>query len=113
MLTEGVAPGDRTHIPADAQPIFDILNSNMQRVKSLAPASFKAQVLDTEKRLSILFDHLNNENLLKPDTIQSMNELAQALQAKNFDAAAHIQLDILKTKTDECGQWMVRLTSLN
>ena len=78
----------------------------MQRVKARAPPSFKPQVMDTEKRLNILFDHLNNENLLKESTVQSMVELAQALQAKNYDEASHIQLDILKTKTDECGQWM-------
>lgn len=83
----------------------------MQRVKSRAPASFKAQVLDTEKRLSILFDHLNNEDLLKPDTVQSMCELSAALRARNYEQAQAIHLDILTNKTDECGQWMVSLTS--
>ena len=79
----------------------------MQRIKARAPASFKAQVNDTEKRLNILFDHLNNEDLLKPDTIASMAELAQAIQARNFETAQGIHVDIMTNKNDECGHWMV------
>ena len=81
----------------------------MQRVKSRAPASFKAQVTDTEKRLNILFDHLNNEDLLKLDTVSSMTELAEALQARNYEQAQAIQMDIMLNKMDECGNWMVSL----
>ena len=79
----------------------------MQRVKSRAPSSFKAQVNDTEKRLNILFDHLNNEDLLKADTIASMVVLAQAIQSKDFEQAQAIHVEIMTNKTDECGNWMV------
>ena len=106
------AAGDRSHIPPAAQPVFDLLNSDMQRVKSKAPSSFKAQVNDTEKRLNILFDHLNNEDLLKADTVQSMVELAQGLQAKNFEQAQAIHVEIMTNKTDECGNWMVRNSAM-
>jgi protein transport protein SEC31 len=79
----------------------------MQRVKARAPSSFKAQVKDAERRLNFLFDHLNNEDLLKPNTIESMVELAQHLQTKNYDAAQAIHVDIISNRNDECGQWMV------
>ena len=82
----------------------------MQRVKSRAPSSFKAQVNDTEKRLNILFDHLNNEKLLKADTIADMAELAQAIQARNFEHAHAIHIELMTNKTDECGNWMVGLS---
>jgi protein transport protein SEC31 len=82
----------------------------MQRVASKAPASFAAQVKDTRKRLNILFDHLNNEELIKPDTIQRLSELSEALHSKNYDAASKLQVDIQSQKTDECGNWMVRLS---
>ena len=101
------AAGDRTHIAALAQPIYDVLNGEMQRVKAKAPTSFRAQVIDTEKRLNILFDHLNNNDLLKPDTVESMCELAQALHQRNYEVAQVVQMEILMGKTDECGQWMV------
>jgi protein transport protein SEC31 len=99
--------GDRSHIPASAQRMVEIFSNDMQRVASKAPASFAAQVKDTQKRLNILFDHLNNEELLKPDTIQGLSELADALQSKNFDVAARLQVDIQREKTEECGNWMV------
>ena len=79
----------------------------MQRVKSKAPASFKPQVNDTEKRLNILFDHLNNEDLLKEDTVQNMVELAQAVRERDFETAQGIHVDIMTNKMDECGNWMV------
>ena len=85
----------------------------MQRVKSRAPSSFKAQVNDTEKRLNILFDHLNNEKLLKADTIADMAELAQAIQARNFEHAHAIHIELMTNKTDECGNWMVGLSRWN
>jgi protein transport protein SEC31 len=98
--------GDRSHIPTNAQRMVEIFSNDMQRVASKAPASFAPQVKDTQKRLSILFDHLNNEELIRPDTIQRLSELAEALLSKNYDAAARMQVDIQREKTEECGTWM-------
>ncbi|OJJ47172.1 hypothetical protein ASPZODRAFT_116228 [Penicilliopsis zonata CBS 506.65] len=104
--------GDRSHIPADAMPVFEILSADMQRVKSRAPSSFKAQVDDAERRLNILFDHLNNEDLLRPNTVADMTELARAIQARDYETARTIHLDLLTNRTDECGQWMVGVKRL-
>jgi protein transport protein SEC31 len=101
------AAGDRSHIPDASRPIYEILNADMQRVKAKAPANFKAHVADTEKRLNILFDHLNNEDLLKPDTIQDMNELAGHLQAMQYDQAITLFTELMTNKTDEGSNWMV------
>ena len=65
-------------------------------------------MLDTEKRLNVLFDHLNNEDLLKPDTISEMNELAQALQGRQYEQAHAVITDIMANKSDEGMNWMVR-----
>ncbi|KAH8811803.1 hypothetical protein F5884DRAFT_783494 [Xylogone sp. PMI_703] len=105
-------PGDRSHIPAAAQRMVDVLNNDMQRVASKAPPSFAAQVKDTQKRLNILFDHLNNEELVKPDTIQQLNDLAEALESKNYDVAHKLQVEIQRDKTEECGNWMVGVKRL-
>lgn len=79
----------------------------MQRVKAQAPQSFRAQVIDTEKRLNILFDHLNNQDLLKEDTVQDLVKLSKALHSRDFGLAQSIHVDLLTNKTDECGNWMV------
>lgn len=84
----------------------------MSRVKARAPASFKAQVIDTEKRLDILFDHLNNEDLLKSDTVAQIADLANALQARDFQRASEIQMDVHTNKVEECGNWMVGVKRL-
>lgn len=99
--------GDRSHIPANAQPMVDILNRDMQRVASKAPANFAPQVKDTQKRLNLLFDHLNNDELVQPATIDQLIQLAEALETRNYDLASQIQVDIQKNKTEECGNWMV------
>ena len=107
------ATGDRSHIPPHSVPIFEMLNEDMQRVKAKAPASFKPQVMDTEKRLNILFDHLNNETLLKSNTIQDMVELSNAIRTKNYERAQDIHLDVNTNRTDECGNWMVSSGSVS
>jgi protein transport protein SEC31 len=80
----------------------------MQRVAAKAPATFAPQVKDTQKRLNLLFDHLNNEELVQPSTIEQLLELSQAIQSKEYNLAQKLQVDIQRDKTDECGNWMVR-----
>lgn len=105
-------PGDRSHIPPNAQQLVDILSRDMQRVAGKAPASFAPQVKDTQKRLGLLFDHLNNEELVKPDTIEELTKLAQALESKDYPEAQRLQVEIQRDKTDECGNWMVGVKRL-
>lgn len=107
-----IAKGDRSHIPASAQPIVDILGQEMARVEARAPTSFRPQVNDTKKRLDLLYDHLNNEELLKPDTVQQIVELAHAMASKDYNRAQEIQLDVHQNKVEECGQWMVGVKRL-
>jgi protein transport protein SEC31 len=82
-----------------------MLNAEMQHVKTRAPAQYRAHVVDTEKRLNILFDHLNNDDLLKPDTIQAMNRLAGHLQARQPKEAMTVCTELITT--DGPSNWMV------
>jgi len=93
-------------------PIFELLSTDMERVKTRAPPDFSRQVTDTEKRLNILFDHLNNEDLLSADTLESMATLAKALAAKDYTTARNIQVNLLTNKTAECTQWMTGVKRL-
>jgi len=87
--------------------VFEILSGDMERVKARAPAAFKQQVDDAERRLNILFDHLNNEDLLKPNTVEDMANLARAIQSRDYATATSIHVEIMTNRTDECGNWMV------
>ncbi|KFH48656.1 Protein transport protein-like protein [Hapsidospora chrysogenum ATCC 11550] len=104
--------GDRSHIPPNAQQMVEIFDHDMQRVSAKAPDAFTAQVKDTRKRLNLLFDHLNNGELVQPATIEQLNELAQALQSKDYATAQRLQVEIQRDKTDECGNWMVGVKRL-
>lgn len=84
----------------------------MQRVAAKAPATFAPQVKDTQKRLNLLFDHLNNAELVQPATIEQLTQLAQAIESKDYATAQKMQLDIQRDRTDECGNWMVGVKRL-
>ncbi|KAI8955973.1 WD40 repeat-like protein [Xylaria longipes] len=105
-------PGDRSHIPPNAQQLVDVFSRDMQRVAAKAPASFAPQVKDTQKRLGLLFDHLNNGELVKPDTMEHLTKLALALESKDYPEAQRLQVEIQRDKTEECGNWMVGVKRL-
>jgi protein transport protein SEC31 len=84
----------------------------MARVKSRAPASFRPQVLDTEKRLDILYDHMNNNELLSEGTVEMVRELAEAVERRDWAKAAEIQVSVQVERSEECGNWMVGVKRL-
>ena len=67
-----------------------------------------------EKRLNILFDHLNNEDLLSDSTMQEMVGISYAVQAKDWDQAMSLWNAMQTAKlATEGTNWMVgRLTNL-
>jgi protein transport protein SEC31 len=81
-------------------------------VASKSPPQFERHIKDTEKRLNFLYDHLNNGELLQPDTIAQLGQLAEMLQAKDYDEAQRLQVEIQKNKTEECENWMVGVKRL-
>lgn len=80
----------------------------MARIKAKAPATYAAQVNDTEKRLNILFDHLNNEDLLREETVGEMVEISQAVGGRDYARAQEVLTAMMKGKLEsEGGNWMV------
>lgn len=102
--------GDRSHIAPTAQPIVDNLSPAMAHIKSVAPQSFKPQVDDMDKRINILFDHLNNDDLLSPGTVQQMVEISEMVRNKNWNGAQALFTEMQRAKGEsEGGVWMVSL----
>ena len=61
-----------------------------------------------DKRINILFDHLNNEELLKPDTVDQMVEISRAVAGKEWDRAQSLFTEMQSAKLDTEGTlWMV------
>ena len=66
---------------------------------------------DAEKKLNVLFDMLNNEEVSQP-VVDQMLLLAQALQAKNYNSAYQIHLELHSSRTDEVSSWMTGVKRL-
>ncbi|KAF2096511.1 hypothetical protein NA57DRAFT_43004 [Rhizodiscina lignyota] len=108
-----VASGDRSHIGPDAQPVFEMFNAEMQRVKGRAPAAFKAQVMDTEKRLNILFDQLNEGDVLKPETMRDLSDIADKFRGRDWDTASQVLTALMQGGTEPSGTvWLVGVKRL-
>lgn len=74
----------------------------------MAPQQFKAQVDDMEKRLNILFDHLNNEDLLSDATVQEMVNISTAVKDREWDQALGMFNEMQTAKLETEGtNWMV------
>ncbi|KAF2479071.1 hypothetical protein BDY17DRAFT_48665 [Neohortaea acidophila] len=104
--------GDRSHIPASAQPIVDALTPAIASLKAVAPAQYKPQVDDMEKRINILFDHLNNEDLLTEETVGQVRSISAAIQGREWDVALKEFNDMQAAKGDEGRDWMVGVKRL-
>ncbi|KIJ63089.1 hypothetical protein HYDPIDRAFT_182419 [Hydnomerulius pinastri MD-312] len=106
-------PGDRTHIPESAVPIYNIISEQLVRLKQTTPPQQKRMVDDLERRISPLFDALNCETLSKP-VVDQLLVLIQAMAAHDRDSALAIHVDLLTrgSQTDDIGLWMSGIKQL-
>ncbi|OXG53532.1 protein transporter SEC31 [Cryptococcus neoformans] len=97
--------GDRSHIPEASKPIYEILSRELTRVKqSNIPPHVKRIVDDTERRLNILFDGLNNETVPK-QAVDMMNEISKAIAARDLNAALAMHVELLTTASGDMTSW--------
>lgn len=104
--------GDREHIPAHTQPVYNTLSGELARVKPAIFAQYPKQYKDTARRLDILFDLLNNDNVLDGEAVSLLTSMTSALQNKDFEAARAAQVELHATKSEQCGQWMTGVKRL-
>lgn len=97
--------GDRSHIPASELKIFQVLSGQFEAAKPNIPEKFSKQIIDTEKRLNILFDHLNNEELLTPGAINDLHLVVDLLEKKEYGAALDLQVALMSNHTHESANW--------
>lgn len=60
---------------------------------------------DTDRRLNILFDSLNNETVPK-EALDKMMQIARAVQAHDANTALALHVELLTTSS-EIGSWTV------
>ncbi|GAA6053576.1 hypothetical protein JCM3770_005202 [Rhodotorula araucariae] len=87
-------PGDRSHIPARLQPIVDILTRELDHLRQVVPPQQGKLVAETEKRLNLLFDMVNNETL-SPSSAQRVLEICQAIAARDQPKALDLHFALI------------------
>ncbi|GAV28076.1 hypothetical protein PMKS-001544 [Pichia membranifaciens] len=99
-------------ISPEAEPIVSILSAELEKVRPNIPAKFSKHLVDAEKRLNILFDHLKKGDLITPPTVEKLVSLSTALNEGQFAKAAALRDEILDAHANECGDWMVGVNRL-
>lgn len=102
---EKYPPGDRSHISGDALPIYQTFSAVYESLKPNIPERYAKHGEDMEKRLNILYDHLNNDDLISPSGVVSLKEIASALEAKDYQTASGAVLAFASNHPDEIGNW--------
>lgn len=99
-------------ISADQQSIIDFLQEELARVTPLTPKEYTKQLKDCDKRLKILFVHLERGDLLTEPTIEKLKELIEFLKTKNYTAAMNVHVDIATNHAHEGGNWLTGVKRL-
>ncbi|KAI0747191.1 hypothetical protein C8Q80DRAFT_1179960 [Daedaleopsis nitida] len=100
-------PGDRSHIPDDLRPIFQVVSGQLEQLKQVTPPQQKRLVDDLERRINPLFDALNCDTLSQ-GVCEQLLVLIRAMEAHDRDQALAIHMDILTraSATEDIGLWM-------
>ncbi|OCF53981.1 protein transporter SEC31 [Kwoniella mangroviensis CBS 10435] len=98
--------GDRSHISPASRPVFETLSNELSAVKQKNfPPNVKKVVEDTERRLNILFDGLNNDSVPKP-ALDLLNNITKAIAAKDWNAALAMHVELLTGATGDMTTWV-------
>lgn len=103
--------GDRSHIPHPELPIFNTLSSLLQRLRAISPDKYRRPLDDTDRRLSILYDQLNNSQL-SPGTLAQIHMLAACIASSDWGRGYAIHLELTGDKMHEVRDWIVGIKTL-
>ncbi|KAK6465523.1 component of the COPII coat of ER-golgi vesicles [Scheffersomyces coipomensis] len=105
-------PGDRSHIPEKSLAIYTSLTNVLTAIKPIIPEKYAGHGQDMEKRLNILFDHLNNDDLLSDDAIEQLKKISSSLESRDFETATTLNIHLATNHSDEIGNWHRGVTRL-
>ncbi|EPZ31919.1 hypothetical protein O9G_001929 [Rozella allomycis CSF55] len=104
-------PGDRSHIPPSHMPIMNSLLNLLSLSKQKASPQHKRMIDDSEKRINIFLDSLNNE-AVSEKAISGLFDLSKALDAGDFNAAANAHGVLMNSCFNETGNLLMGVKRL-
>ncbi|KAJ2371295.1 protein transport protein S31, partial [Coemansia sp. RSA 2607] len=93
--------GDRSHLPSEWAGVFSGLNGHLQRAKQFAAPAQKRMVDDADRRLNLLFDLMNCDEVKMKDKLAPVfDQLVQAINSRQFPQALHCQAELMTMNSD-------------
>ena len=92
--------------------IVNVLTSELVEVKPKVPEKFSKHIIDAEKRINILFTHLQKGDLISADGVAKLTALTTALQEREFAKTKALRDEFVKSHANECGDWLVGVNRL-
>ncbi|KAL0084054.1 hypothetical protein F4703DRAFT_1858252 [Phycomyces blakesleeanus] len=102
---------DKSHIIPEQRIIYTVLVKELREARRCSPINHKRTLDDTERRLKILFDQLNNQQVSET-VVGCMLSLVKALEKGEYEEAERIQVELVATCYDACGSWLVGVKRL-
>ncbi|XBW37446.1 hypothetical protein QEN19_003027 [Hanseniaspora menglaensis] len=91
----------------EAERIKNYFNERMPLVTENLSEKFAAQIKDTQKRITILGNHLKKKDLITSrDVIIKLLSIIDALTENNFAEAKNLQSGIASEYPEEAGKWL-------
>lgn len=88
-----------------AVSIEESFKRHFESIKPAAPAKYAKHIADMEKRLNILFGKLSKGLELSEAVVGKLQEIANALDNKEFPTAGTANQEILENYGNEAGDW--------
>ena len=97
--------GDRSHSPPNLRPVSDTLAREVARLRSV-DAQPKRILDDADKRVQLLLDVMNN-GLVDARLVPVLQQLAQAIQARNQQGALQLHVQLVTMATGDVATALV------
>ncbi|KAH3902690.1 Sec31p SCDLUD_000274 [Saccharomycodes ludwigii] len=108
----GMASTTKPVMPEEFKTIIEFFQAELERVAPLVPQEFNKQLKDSNKRLKILFGHLEKQDLLTQTTIEKLLEIVKLMKNKDYAGAKAIQVEIATEFSAEAGNWLTGIKRL-
>ncbi|CCE61388.1 hypothetical protein TPHA_0A03100 [Tetrapisispora phaffii CBS 4417] len=101
-----------TTLPPDQQDVIIFFQQELERVTPLIPKEYGKQLKDCTKRLKILFEHLQNQDLLTQPTVDKLKQIIELMKTQSYDEATQISVAIATEHAHEGGNWLTGVKRL-
>lgn len=110
LVTEEEVP--TKSISQEELEIIEFFKQELLRVTPLVPQEYTKQLKDSNKRLKLLFQHLENQDLVSTVVVSKLGEIINLMKEGKYTEAKTIQVEIATVYPQEAGNWLTGVKRL-